>query len=418
MSRSASPRAARALILASIASAALGRGVAADVTLNDCGGFTEFTRIPGVGTFPDTDTLVYQAAYAANGATAAAQFETVIRGKAPKARYWSFAVIDQARREIANLSDFQIALDATGSYEVHVRQGCAGVPNCLDLSGALAPAAPGLVYYRLYVPEGGETGGVGLPTVTYHRSAGANVDIGPFGDSDSCRAALAMLTAPIQPDGAIGENLDSASGLEQPVCSPGSPPAESRGGHPGEAQLETLEKNGVPTAVTDVVRMAGSVAAFGATKANAYESILFSMTSGDLELRAKAPTYRRQHAPLNGWSVDDGSEQVRYWSLCTSQETHPVDCIRDENVIADVSDPTSFTVIVAPKCPVDGYANCLRSGVTSAAGLAGVPFLLYRNTLPRDDFYDDLGPVRCPNESSVFCGPYELKPAYVKRDCP
>src|ERR1041385_2238494 len=134
MDWSASRRAARVPIVASLACAlALAGRAAADVTLDDCGGFTEFTRIPGVGTFPDTNTLVYQAAYAANSGNPGA-FETVVSGRPPKARYWSFAVIDQARREIANLSDFEIVLDPAGGYEVHIRQGCTGVPNCLDLS--------------------------------------------------------------------------------------------------------------------------------------------------------------------------------------------------------------------------------------------------------------------------------------------
>jgi len=206
------------------------------------------------------------------------------------------------------------------------------------------------------------------------------------------------------------------------VCTPGlvppSPPSATRGGQPGEAQLETLEKDGVPTEITDLVRTARNAAGFGATHANAYESILYDMADGNVVLRAKAPTYREQHAPKNGWAVSDGSEQVRYWSVCTTQEAHPVDCVRDENVLADPDDPSSFTVIVSPTCPVEGYANCLRAGVTSVTAVGGAPFILYRNTLPSDAFYNDQGPLNCPNDASVFCGPYFLAPSYVARDCP
>src|SRR5207249_473919 len=67
--------------------------------------FFEFTGTAGLSTFPDTNTRVYQSAWVANDAV-----ETVIRGRPPAARFWSFALIDNSRKEIAYIADSQVAL--------------------------------------------------------------------------------------------------------------------------------------------------------------------------------------------------------------------------------------------------------------------------------------------------------------------
>ena len=401
----------------------------ADVDLNDCGGFTEFTRIPGVSTFPDTDTLVYQAAYVVDPA-----FQTIISGKVPDARYWSFAAVAQTRQEMSALSDYQITVNRDGSYQIVVTDDCSAVQgNCLQVkdpslnpqtlafrSGAV-PGVPGLIYYRLYVPEPDGTGGVPLPTISYHSVSGTTPTVGDpiaAGTCDSIESQITDLFSPGQPLAALQD--DTPPELVTSVCSPSStPPSTSRGGALGEAQLEELQRDGVPQSVTDLVRTGTTGVGLGATSANAYESVLYSMANGNVQLTAKAPIYRCQHKdPINPGCSKNGKEQVRYWSLCSTQLTRTVDCIRDENVVVDRDG--NFTVIIAPQCPVSGYPpqNCLRSGLVASTGsFAAAPFLLYRNTLPAPNFANQYGPVNCPNQSSVFCGPYGLQPSYVSRSC-
>lgn len=132
---------------------------AAGVTAEGCQ-WSEFTRLPGLSTFPDTNTQVYQCVYSAGNA-----HHTVIRGRPPAARFWSFALIDQARREIDNISDDQVRLGPDGSYEIAVRVDCAGAANCMETKGSPAPLAPERIYHRIYVPDGDEFGGVPLPSV-------------------------------------------------------------------------------------------------------------------------------------------------------------------------------------------------------------------------------------------------------------
>ncbi|MGH7856839.1 MAG: hypothetical protein ACREQY_05865 [Candidatus Binatia bacterium] len=397
---------------------------AGGVTMNDCGGFREFTRTPVVSTWPDTNTLVYEAFFYA-GPTAF----TRIHGMAPSARWWSFAVLDQKRAEFANLSDEEIIPNPDGTYDVDIRFGCEGAPNCLEIEGNPAAWVSGRIFYRLYVPDGDETGGAGLPTVEVRSTTNEAGEAGPIGEGDSCRAFLAEATRPVQhgssPHGDDPEEgeafhlLASASGLENDVCEPGAPPAVNRNRGTGGQQVDQIEGAGVlPQEAIDAIRFLVGATGSGATQANAYVSALYNLRSGNLALRAKAPTYRKQHATeANDRAVDDRSEQVRYWSVCTTQATRPIDCIRDENVVLDADG--YFEIVIAPKCPVAGYENCLRGGVTGFAGLGGAPLVLYRNSLPRDDFYNERGPNVCNpgEEETVFCGEYRPVATYVPRDC-
>lgn len=370
--------------------------------------WTEFTRFPGLSTFPDTNTQVFQCAYAAGPV-----HETVITGYVPDARFWSFAVLDQARREVDSIAGDDIALDPDGTYRLVVRAACAGEGNCLETSGAPVPHAPGLVYYRLYVPDS-TYGGVPLPSVTYRSTEG------PDAPSVSLAHAAAdteeALTAPIVPGGEGYEALASASGLE-PRVEPGETGADPRAERfhgTGARQVNQLEAAGAPEPVVDALRQALGQGGFGGTRDNAYLTMSYDMRRGDIVLRAKAPTYRAQHAEAaNELGVGDGSEQVRYWSLCTTQATRPVDCIRDEQVPVDADG--FFDVVLSPVCPVAGHRVCLRTGATSAAGAAAVGVLLYRNTLASPAFYNDDGPAVCPATPSMFCGDHALQAWYVPR---
>lgn len=373
--------------------------------------WVEFTRFPAVSTFPESNTQVYQCAYSAGPA-----HETVLRGRPPRARFWSFAVLDQARREVDSISDADMSLEPDGSYRISVRDGCGQAPNCLDVSEAPAPLAPGLIFYRVYVPEGDQRGGVALPVVTYDLLDGPDAEISAAEQADVLSAYVSAITAPIAPGGAVFEALASPSGLERPVASgsEGAAPTPERFKGLGAKQVSNLAGAGVPQPVIEVLHAALGQGGFGATSDNAYVTVSYDMTKGNLVLRAKAPTYRAQSpVPANDRGRSDGSEQVRYWSLCTTQATRPADCVRDERVVLD--EEGFFDVVVSPTCPVAGHRTCLRSGALSAAGPAAIASLLYRNTIASESFFNEDGPRVCPDPDTMFCGDYALRVHYAPR---
>lgn len=369
--------------------------------------WTEFTRLPGLSTYPDTNTQIYQCVYSAGPL-----HETVIEGRPPRARYWSFAVLDQARREIDNISDHEVQLRADGGYQIRVALDCAGAPNCIDLRTAPAPLVPERIFYRVYVPEGDEHGGP-LPQVTYRLSAGPDERVELF-DDGTVAAYESELTQPLTPGGAVADALARPSGLEQPAPGAAPDPQPERFRGTGARQVDNLEQGGVvPKPVIDLLRQALGTGGFGATRDNAYVSLNQDMRLGNLVLRAKAPTYRTQSAtPANDRGRADGSEQVRYWSLCTTQATRPVDCVRDENV--ELDEDGFFEIVLSPSCPTAGYATCLRTGALSAGG-SPQSSLIYRNNLASESFYNDRGPALCPNAETMFCGDYSLRAHYVAR---
>ena len=334
----------------------------------------------------------------------------MITGRPPAARFWSFALVDQARREVDNISDDEIHVDPDGLYRVVVRTDCGDAPNCIETAGAPAPAAPGLVYYRLYVPEE-QYGGVGLPELRYRAPSA------PAGPAIPLAEVLAdheyALTEPIAPGGEGYEALARHSGFERAVDEPtAADPQPERFRGTGAAQVDDLEAAGTPAPVVGAARTALGEGGFGGTRDNAYLTVPYDMRQGNVVLRAKAPTYRGSGSEAaNDLGRTDRSEQVRFWSLCTTQATRSVDCVRDEQVTLDADG--FFDVILSPVCPVDGHLVCLRTGVTSGIGRGT---LLYRNTLPEDAFYNDLGPAVCPETSpSMFCGEYALVARYVAR---
>lgn len=367
--------------------------------------WTEFTRLPGASAFPDTNTQVFQCVYSAGPA-----HETVITGEPPAARFWSFALVDQARREIDNISDDEIQLNADGRYRIVVRTDCRDATNCIETAGGPVPTAPGLVYYRLYVPEE-QYGGVGLPEVRY-------LAPGTTGGAAIPHAELLAdheyaLTDPIAPGGEGYEALARHSGFERSVDEPtAADPQPERFRGTGAAQVDDLEAAGAPAPVVGAARTVLGEGGFGGTRDNAYLTVPYDMRQGNVVLRAKAPTYRGSGgSAANDLGRTDRSEQVRFWSLCTTQATRSVDCIRDEQVTLDADG--YFDVILSPVCPVSGHLVCLRTGVTSGVGRGT---LLYRNTLPEDSFYNDLGPAVCPETApSMFCGDYALIARYVAR---
>ncbi len=166
------------------------------------------------------------------------------------ARFWSLAIVDQANREIANLSDFEITLGQQKTYRVMVRAACGDQRNCLDASRAPAPGSPGRIFYRLFVPDGSDTGSVPLPTVSYVVASGAPGVVSPL-PSGTWTQLVATFEVPLRPGGAIHDATASATGVERPVAqgqTAPDPQAERFQG-PGYGQVQTLSDAGAPKPV-------------------------------------------------------------------------------------------------------------------------------------------------------------------------
>ena len=359
--------------------------------------FFEFLNLPGESTLGDPFNTTIWRSYG----NAPAGSETVVRGKAPLARYWSFAVVSPRRQELSSLNDTQIQTGPDGTYEVVLRQSCAGVPNCLNAPASLAPYTL-LIFYRIYEPETDICGGVELPKVSYRVIGDTS---GPPSPSSQLDPVAAVGCPPRWQ--ATDEVLRNISGDSDRVApnEVGSPPA--------------------------LLRAGGSSAGTGATQDNAYLYFFYDMTQGNVVMRGKAPTYRRQRDDaVNDLGRSDGTEQTRYWSLCSTAFTRPMACLRDEQV--RVGADGYFDVIIAPQCPVPGYANCLLSGPSVWDGdvaaflgkntqFAPVPpsgpgIAVYRNLIAAADFRHPTSPVNCPPSGTVqFCGEYALQVSYVAR---
>lgn len=371
-------RPAAALLVLFATSAALGQTAMAATPPP----FTEFTNLVGRSTWPDTrNARIYETTWSAS-----ADSETVVRGRRPAARYFSFAALDGERSELASINDKQIRTGRGGGFEIVVRRSCSGVPNCL----AVGAAEPAQLYYRIYLPEGDGCGGVGVPSVAYR----------PL--TQERKAAAPSRRCPPRPRGVDSRLADLAPQA-------GDVPAGAVGEPPSVLRFD-----------------AGSESGTGGTQDNAYVYSFYDITKGNVEVTARAPTYRVQHRRrANRLARSDGSEQVRYWSVCSTAFTRPIDCIRDEEM--PLGRRGHFNVIVSPSCPVRGFAACLRSGPNVFEGpvrdLLGDGAwsgfgnaVIARNLLAGRRFANRAGPARCPaGRPSQFCGAYALRIEYLPR---
>jgi len=316
---------------------------------------------------PDADSV-----YWFNGYGTASGSTTVISGQVPEARYWSFTAYplpDTAARQ--HVHDTEVATQ-DGRYTVTIATSCTGVPgSCLAMG---AGNDTGVVVFRLYVPAdiaGAGDGEVPLPSITYQSASGAPQTLTEAAGSTDVEHLL---------DGFRAEHGATPPGLDQnpapqPVAHPvNTPPPPIR-----------LSNGEGPFANPD----------------NVYAHVLIDTARGDLLLRAQAPTYQEDSLPrVNSLAVPASQDpQVRYWSLCTVlQGRHTGSCVRDAQVRFPPNS-TTFSVLVAAKCPVAGYANCITAGPPSLQQSVS-----YRNLLPSASF-----------APQALTGPYALRATYVAR---
>ena len=309
---------------------------------------------------PDAASVYYLDGYGtANGA------KTVISGEVPEARYWSFTTYPGK----AEIHDTEIAAP-NDRYQVTLATSCARIIGpCL----ATGRNTAGVVVLRLYVPvdlKRSGSGGVPLPQIRYQSAEGGGASLAQASESQTVVDQMAALRVK---QGTLPKALTISRSPAPPVPTPADYPAPQA----------TLGGSGAYS-----------------NPDNHYEDVPLDTARGDLVVSARAPAvqagsstarYDAEHRPT---PVAD----VRYWSLCVDLKgAHTGSCLDNQQVHLGSDD--RFTVVVAPTCPVAGYANCLLSGPEALQ-----TELLYRNLLPSTKFL----PVE-------FSGAYALRATYVAR---
>jgi hypothetical protein len=213
---------------------------------------------------------------------------------------------------------------------------------------------------------------VALPGITYQDASGAPLTLAAASGSPAVQTAM---------DGYRNQH--------------GALPDELTKTYPPPAPVPTPNNDPPPQVIT-----AQGEGAY-ANPDNLYLHVRYTTTRGNLVVSAQAPTYQSDSFPTaNDLSRPASADpQVRYWSLCVVlQNRHTGDCLRDSQVKMAPGTST-FTVILAPTCPVAGYDNCIPAGPEPLQDS-----LSYRNLLPSASF----APM-------AFKGPYALSAMYVAR---
>jgi hypothetical protein len=321
---------------------------------------------------PDANSSYYLGGFGtANGA------RTVIRGRIPDARYWSFTAYPiPPGGPVGHAYDTQIAPPtihrSSGNYKVTIAANCSGIAGACIATTADEPA--GIAVLRLYVPTdlaGSATGGVRLPAIDYESATGSPLSLTEAAGTSTIQGVL---------DAYHGEH--------------GALPAELTKSYPPALP--------VPTPIVDPppsVRIAHGAGAFN-NPDNVYQHAKVTTTRGNLVVSAVAPTYRSDSSgSRNDLGRAAGKAQVRYWSLCMVLDgLHTGNCLRDSQ-IRFPRGSRRFTAIVAPECPVAGYRNCLVAGPEPLQ-----VSVAYRLLLPAKSF-----------EPKAFQGRYGMTAGYVAR---
>lgn len=342
--------------------------------------------------FPDEYAVYYFIPYLVGPGV-----RTIVEGQVPTARYWSHTIYQTQGGALDNIDGDRMLVDPDGRYRMTIADHCEDAqPNCLSTTRVSrpTPSFEGALVYRLYVPadiSSGQTGEVPVPRATYEAdgpAAEARLDALDLPQALREARDAVVSQAALSSQGLVFERSTPLSG---PVPEPDNDPSVRAfrfRGHQGTAIDFALTKGVLSESQWALLNAklpnpSGQGGPFSAP-ANEYAYIFYEHDRGNLVVRAKAPTYDAV-APsgANDFGRADGSEQVRYWSVCTNSSlTRYVDCIKDEDITIPRGEQ-HFEIVVAPECPVNGYANCLLSG-QEAIEFA----VVYRNQLASADFKD------------------------------
>lgn len=356
--------------------------------------------------YPDTASTYWSTSY-----RLAAGEHLELQGTFPRARYFSFITYGVAGGAISVLNDREIQPDAGdanpyrgqsrtgGRYTVVITAHAGTTANALSAAspatnpsaastttmvptpGTVAPLGTGAagaegvvggtVIYRVYLPQSPSdpAGGTPLPTVVDVRADGSRVAV------PTCAHAGANPAATI----IVNQNGPATN---TPA------PAE-------------------PT----FVRPKQNATNLYPDPDNIYLATIVHYTPGRVVVvRGKAPTFPNTSA---GQPVV-GTEQVRYWSLCTNEyrKPYPVSfCVPDEDVALDARGYYTFVI----STPADRPANATTANAITWLDWGSTTvdnLLLMRQMLPRSTDPQSAANVEPGALASSAMGPYAPRGAY------
>ena len=295
-----------------------------------------------------------------------------IRGRFPDARYLSFHLYEVSM-PLDALADHELVPDAAGNpfrpgasradrgaFTIRVVAGkrpADAPPNTLyaeSLNGE--PNVSGVIIYRLYLPEGDEYGGAGLPRVRY----------GTGEDGETLAPPLPTCQDPVPVES--GTVNDALREVSAPAAA-----RESEAPGWGISRSRPEERQAGPVSL----RTGG---AFFPNFHVVYQSLLARRDQGEVvAFRAKAPTY----AQTRGAAAMPAA-QLRYFSICVNDfpTTRYVACLPDDRIAVDADG--YFTVVVSDRQHRPQELG--PGGNWIPAGPYPDTFVLYRQMLPAPDF--------------------------------
>lgn len=290
-----------------------------------------------------------------------------LSGHYPDSRYFSVQVyqpkggVFTANGVSSGLADYLVQPDpgsgnpwqhrgrAGGGFTVSIRSDAApGEPNTLPLAPAGVTAGTGHIYYRVYLPAGGDFSRVPLPVVTY-TLGGVSKQLPPCPAAPASSSTPAALAAPVAQTSAAGSVVFSRD--------------------PGiEAGL---------IANADSAYLAASVSPSG---------------NGDvIVIRGKAPTTPGGSRP-SPWPARH--EDLQYWSMCVTLNAPPQPVVA--NPLPDGKTDYGCRHDTQVKLDRDGYYTLVvgteaqRAAITKVPGATFLPFSAAQPTAPQTLFLRDM----------------------------
>ena len=330
-----------------------------------------WTQATGNTAYPDTSATYWTVRF-----PVVTGGHLTIAGTFPHARYMSFnsyqgaSAYDVVEDDLlvpdnSELNPFQNGNPRNGTVTYHMtaafkKKPASPASNTL-YTGASSTSGNSVIY-RVYVPDQGQddTGGVGVPAVTFYAPAGTQLPPECTGNTRT-----AAVTGPAGPAAAAATN----------------PPTWIKA--TGNDSYGNLD--------------------------NAYLSASINPKYGQvLVIHAEAPTFP---ATYQGETTFDGDTQLRYWSMCENNPatTGVIDCSPD--YLTTVPSSNYYTFVVSKTQPTNATAACDVTWLPWGSVQTGL--LILRNMLPASSFTQSIQDAQ-PGQLQPDMGSYFPSAGYVK----
>lgn len=344
----------------------------------------------------------------------------VVRGRYPRARYFSLQTYSASLAAYDVLTDREIEpsrgrnpfvkpgrLDRRphrgGRWEVRIFPGEAPAkPRSNTMYTGSTRGAPNLaatVLYRIYTPDdpSDPEGGVGLPTVN------------PVAEDAEGPVLAGCSITPLLPETGFNELVQQTNwpdGATVPTRNVTDPPTWKKFFGFGSAIADQLGASQLGPTVDGALGDGG----FFNNLDNSYMTATIGRDLGGVVvLRAKMPTFPDTRAGEPAWR----RSQVRYWSICQNHPTTQryVDCLADHDSVLDGRRRATFVI----SDPEDRPRNAVRrQGVNWLpwGGIYSSGVLIYRQLVPASHFKRALADVERGDPLKPALGPYLPTIAY------